>query len=134
LKPAAVIDASALLAYLFDEPGAMVVQQALAVCAAITAANWAETLSKASDYGHDPDRVADRMIADGFIGSALVIVAVDEPLAREMARLRRATRAWGLSLGDRACLALGSRLGLPVISADRQWKTLKLGIEVRLIR
>jgi PIN domain nuclease of toxin-antitoxin system len=48
--------------------------------------------------------------------------------------LRPATSEYGLSLGDRACLALGQQLGQPVLTADRMWKTLKLDVEIRMIR
>jgi PIN domain nuclease of toxin-antitoxin system len=44
------------------------------------------------------------------------------------------TRAWGLSLGDRACLALGLALQAPVYTADRSWKNLKLGVQIHVIR
>jgi len=51
-----------------------------------------------------------------------------------IARLRAATRAQGLSLGDRACLATGLRLGWPVITADRSWAIVDVGVTVHLIR
>jgi len=52
----------------------------------------------------------------------------------EIARLRRLTRTRGLSICDRACLALAKRLGLPVVTADREWVSLDLGVVVTLIR
>jgi ribonuclease VapC len=51
-----------------------------------------------------------------------------------IARLRPLTRAQGLSLGDRACLATGLRLGRPVITADRSWAALDVGVTIQLIR
>ena len=54
--------------------------------------------------------------------------------AVSIARLRAATRAHGLSLGDRAYLATGLRLGQPVVTADRSWATIGVGVTVHLIR
>jgi ribonuclease VapC len=129
-----VLDASALLAYLREEPGAPVVAEWLGRTAAISAVNWAETLAKLYDLGQDADSVARELVAGGIIGSALLIWPLDEDLARDVARLRRRTRALGLSIGDRACLALGIALQLPVLTADRLWRSLILGVEVRVIR
>ena len=62
------------------------------------------------------------------------IVPFDDELAYDSAGLRPATERLGLSLGDRACLALAKREGLPVLTADRAWSELDIGVEVRLIR
>lgn len=87
--------------------------------------------------------VAQRLIdgeMDGMTAVALLealpckIAMFDRPDAYDAALLRRATQQRGLSLGDRACLALGKRLGLPVYTADRAWAELDLGVEVVLIR
>lgn len=64
----------------------------------------------------------------------LEIVPFDGELAYETAGLRPATKHLGLSLGDRACLALAKREGLPALTADRVWSGLDIGVEVRLIR
>ena len=64
----------------------------------------------------------------------LRVVAFDEPQARAAARLRFLTRHIGLSLGDRACLALGDRLGCPVVTADRVWASLDVGVAIVVIR
>lgn len=131
---ASVLDASALLAYLHGEPGAAAVSQALTAGAAIGAVNWAEVLSKLAEVGQDPDRVTRDLASQGLLGSALMIHALDESMAREIARLRPLTRSRGLSLGDRACLALGRLLGLPVLTADGGWEKLSVGVKVRAIR
>jgi len=110
------------------------VEAALAHGAAISAVNWAEVLSKFSDLGEDPDALADRLGREGLLGTALLIRPLDEAQARWMARLRRKNRPLGLSLGDRACLALGLSLGLPILTTDQNWKALRLAVKVRVVR
>lgn len=129
-----VMDASALLAYLHDEAGADVVTEALVHGAAISAANWAEVLSKIAEEGEDPEELADHLQAQGFLGESIEVIPLTDADARLIARLRPATRVYGLSLGDRACIALGLRLGLPVLTADRTWAVLDLGVTVQAIR
>jgi len=133
-KPTCVLDASALLAYLRNEPGADSVRQAIHRCAAISAVNWAEVLAKLADLGEDPDSAASRLFAEGLAGTAVLIWSFEEGLARESARLRSQTRALGLSLGDRACLALGRSSRLPILTADRSWRQIRIGVEIRAIR
>ena len=132
--PIAVLDASALLAYLQGEPGADVVADALLQKAAISAVNWAETLSKLAEHGQDPDSVTTQLREQGLLDRALIIYPVDEELGRQIAKLRTPTRSLGLSLGDRACLALALKLNLPALTSDRVWETLSLGVEIRVIR
>lgn len=129
-----VLDASALLAFLNEESGAEVVEQALGRGAWMSIVNWAEVISKAAEMGAEPARVREELIQMGVLGKALEIVALTDEDALEIARLRPATRTLGLSLGDRACLALGQRLGVPVLTADRLWSQVTLDLEVRLIR
>ena len=62
------------------------------------------------------------------------VVPFDEGLARRAGALRPSTKSLGLSLGDRACLALAQREGLPVLTADRTWAKLAVGVEVKVIR
>lgn len=100
----------------------------------MSAANWAEALSKVADLGEDPEALEARLLAEGLIGSALEIVPLEPRDAAAIARLRPVTRAAGLSLGDRACLALASRLNLPALTADRAWMGLDLASEVEPIR
>jgi len=128
-----VLDASAALAYLRDEEGAERVAEALGDGAVMSAANWAEVLSKVADLGEDPEALEARLLAEGLIGSALEIVPLEPRDAAAIARLRPVTRAAGLSLGDRACLALAARLDLPALTADRAWMGLDLGTEVEPI-
>ncbi len=124
-----VLDASALLAYLLDETGSDAAEEALASGAMIGAVNLAEVLSKLADVGQDP---GDAMNQIGVL--ALDVVAFDDELAVETARLRPLTAKAGLSLGDRACLALGRLRRSPVVTADGAWKGVVLDVEIRLIR
>lgn len=96
--------------------------------------NLAEVLSKLADAGKDPEQ-ANRELrgAQGDVG-ALVVEPLGEHDCVEVARLRPKTRDLGLSLADRACLALTKRLGVPVLTADRTWAEADLDLEVRLIR
>ena len=61
-------------------------------------------------------------------------IAFDYDLAFQTGLLRPITKRAGLSLGDRACLALGAQLGVPVLTTDRSWESLGLPVEVRVIR
>lgn len=133
-EPASVLDASALLAYLQGEPGASVVAEALVQGAAISTVNWAEVLSKLAERGQDPDTVATHLTEQGLLDKAILIYPLDETLARAIADLYLPTRSAGLSLGDRACLALALSLGLSALTTERAWDNLNLGVDVRRIR
>ncbi len=124
----AVLDASALLAFLQNEPGADKVEAVL-IRSCISAVNLAETLSKLVHYGKPLEAVAyqiDRL--------HIPVIPFDSGDAKIVATLWPPTRASGLSLGDRACLALGLRLAVPVLTAERAWATLKIGVDVGIIR
>ena len=125
---AAVLDASAVLALYLDEPGAATVADFVAG-ALLSSVNYTEVIGTAIDRGRLYDRV---LVSLSQMG--LVVVAHDVALARRAGALRAATKPFGLSLGDRACLALAEREGLPIYTADRLWARLKLGIDIRLIR
>lgn len=136
-RPAEVVlDASALLAYLQDEPGATAVRDALGVGCRMSSVNWAEVLSKVAELGRGALDLATELKDRGLLGQTLRIVPFEERSAPAVADLRPTTRHLGLSLGDRTCLSLGVELGSPVLTADRDWKELEttLGIEIRLIR
>ena len=133
-SPSHVLDASALLCYAQREPGWERVRDALLKGAAIGAANWAEVLSWHVLRGSDLQVVALELTNQGLLGQLLQVYPLDDTLARETARLHRLTRARGLSLADRACLALGRHLQRPVLTTDRAWKKLHLGVKVVVIR
>jgi len=128
-EPVAVLDASALLAYLHREPGYEIVREAIQKGAVISTVNLAEALGKLKAKGLDPARIGSKLKALG-----LQDVPFDEADALLVAELDPLTRPKGLSLGDRACLALAKRLGLPALTADRAWAELPLGVEVRVVR
>jgi len=123
-----VFDSSAILALLHREPGADIVLQH-AGNAIVSAVNLGELGARLVEHGMPEDDV--RAVV-GAVG--VDIVPFDEDQAYASAFLRRATHARGLSLGDRACLALAKSRGLPALTADRIWAELEIGIEIRLIR
>jgi ribonuclease VapC len=129
-----VLDASAFLAYLRDEPGAEIVAEVIATGASICTVNLAETLSTAAARGADPEQLAAELIARGLLDGAVAVEPFTTADAIEVARLRPLTRAAGLSIGDRACLALARRHAAEAVTADSSWTGLNLDIEVRPIR
>lgn len=122
----AVLDASALLAYLQREPGGDVVRRLL-TGAVISSVNWAEVVGKLG--GLPAAAVRHRLAVRG-----MVVVPFTVEAAELAGALAARTRSVGLSLGDRACLATAAQLGLPAYTADRTWLDLEVGVEVRAIR
>lgn len=112
-----VLDASALLALLRDEPGASRVAEAIAD-SRMSSVNYAEVVSHFIHAGMPADQV-DAMLKP----LPMTIIAADQALATLAGRLRAVTAGAGLSLGDRFCLALAQRDGLPALTADKQWRT-----------
>lgn len=123
-----VLDASAVVAHLNDEPGGDRVG-ALLNGALISAVNLCEVGSKLSDFGVPDDEWAAVMRA-----LHLDVVAFDGPQADRAIALRAMTRAKGLSLADRACLALAIDRNATAVTADRAWAALDVGCEIELIR
>lgn len=123
-----VVDASAVLAFLRDEPGGVLVEARLPR-SIISSANLAEVASKLTDRGLAESEV--RAILGGL---SFEIAPVDAALGLRAGLLRSETRAFGLSLGDRMCLALAEREGLPAVTADRAWAETPLGVEIIAIR
>ena len=135
-EPEAVLDASAFLAYLQGERGTEAVREALGGGCCMSAVNWAEVLSKVADLGMPSQDLISDLTQRGLLGSVLRIVAFGEQDAPLVGDLRPRTHGYGLSLGDRACLSLGHRLGSPVLTTDRAWGELEgdVEVEVRIIR
>jgi ribonuclease VapC len=124
-----VLDASALLAVLNQEPGADKLTPQLLSAASSSTVNLAEVQSKLVKRGLDPDEAWEAAMSP--IREAVAFTAEH---ARIAGSLITQTQALGLSLGDRACLALGLALKAPVYTADRSWKGLKLGVRIHIIR
>ena len=123
-----VADASAILAALKNEPFIAVAPRRV-VGASISAVNLSEILTKLA-----ADGLTEAQAGTAVTALDLRVFPFDESQAYAAARLRSATRHAGLSLADRACLALGLTLGRPVVTADRVWGNLDVGVEVILIR
>ena len=123
-----ILDASAVLALLHSETGADVVEEAVEH-AAVSTVNWSEVCQRW--LAHNVD-VSDLRADTEALGLQIVPFTVED--AEQAAELWSATRKLGLSLGDRACLGLARRLGLPALTADRAWLDVNLGIEIQTIR
>ena len=124
-----VLDASALLALIYQETGSAVVEQAIDDGAAVSTVNIAEVAAKLNEAG-----MADDAVREALEAIDVAIYALDRTLAYRTGWLRSQTRNMGLSLGDRACLALAQELGLPVLTTDRIWAGLQLGVTIQVIR
>jgi PIN domain nuclease of toxin-antitoxin system len=123
-----VLDASALLAFLFDEPGADKVREAVTDTVMLTV-NWSEVCQWLLRRGAHTDRARVGLSEAGMELEPLSVVD-----AEGAARLRADTLEAGLSLADRCCLAFARRLRRPVLTADAAWAEIDVGADVRLIR
>ena len=125
-----VLDASALLALIFDEPGAERVEDLLPD-AAIGSVNLSEVIAKLQDKGFD-DPTIDATLAD----LGLNVRPFDHDQAVIAGKLRTATRDFNVSLGDRACLALALQTGSVAVSGDRDWAQFAdvIGVKLDLFR
>lgn len=127
-----VLDASALLAALLGEAGGEAV---LAVVASgepllLSAVNLAEAIA----ILHRQRGLVAAEARDELLTLGLEVVPFDAEQAAMAGALEPVLRGRGISLGDRACLGLAQGRGLPVLTADRIWTSLDLGIDIRLIR
>jgi ribonuclease VapC len=124
-----VLDASALLAILNQEAGSDKLTPELLSVAACGAVNLAEVQGKLVQQGLAPDDAWEATLSP---------VREAVPFTPDQAKLAGSliaeTRPSGLSLGDRACLALGAALNAPIYTADKSWKNLKIGVRIHVIR
>ena len=123
-----ILDASAVLAYLHEEEGCLAVEKVLRG-AFISTVNWSEVVQKLRLKGID----------DKAIGQELSILGVSfipftQQHAEKAGELWQITSPFGLSLGDRACLATALCEGLNVLTADKVWQALPLDLHIHLIR
>lgn len=123
-----IFDASALLILLNKEPGYLVVKEYVSQ-AIISAINFSETLTVLMNIGipqEDAVKLSTSIITE--------IIPFDSNQAILCASLRTITKQYGLSIGDRACLALAKYKNLPVITADKVWQQLNLPLDIILAR
>ena len=125
-----ILDSSALLALLHREPGQDVVKAALDG-AAMSAVNFCEVVTKLLAIPMELPTAIETSQAP-----EVQVIPFDRQCACEAAGMLPLTKPLGLSLGDRACLALARLEGVPVLTTDQAWKKLaaKLGIDIRVIR
>lgn len=122
-----VLDASAVLALMQDEPGADRVLESLPG-ALISSVNLSEVVAKLAELGMPEADIRTAM------SLGLDVVPFDATLAFVAGSLRPATRAAGLSLGDRACLSLAGTRSLPALTTDRAWEDLDVDVAIEVIR
>ena len=123
-----VLDASALLALLNAEKGADLVEEALPR-AILSTVNYAEVVTRLSLLGMPEDEIHNALDVLG-----LEIMPFDDEQAFQSGLLAPQTQSLGLSLGDRACLALALKTKSVALTADRAWQNLQVGVEIHLIR
>jgi PIN domain nuclease of toxin-antitoxin system len=123
-----VLDASALLALLLDEPGAGEVAARLDE-ASMSTVNLAEVLSKSEERGGDA-----KALLSQIARTPIEMLPLSVGVALGAARLRPKTKTLGFSLGDRICLALAQELDCEAWTADKRWLDAKLNVPVHLIR
>jgi ribonuclease VapC len=128
--PRCVLDASAVLAWLFGERGEQEVDRVLEY-AALSAVNLAEVLYRCDEAGMRTDHLQRDLEALG-----LRVVAFTDEDARLVQEVRRAARRerQRLALAEGCCLATGLRLNLPVVGGDQAWERLRLGVDVHPMR
>jgi PIN domain nuclease of toxin-antitoxin system len=124
-----VFDASAILALLQHERGAETLTDEIRKNAVVSAVNLAEVQSKLVKKGYEPEEAWE---------DALSTMTLVEPFTSEQARIAgdliTKTESRGLSLGDRSCLALAIALQAPVYTTEQTWKSLKVGVQIHVIR
>lgn len=123
-----ILDASALLALVNQESGQELVAEVLSR-SLVSAVNLSEVVAKLMDQAIPEDNIREILAA-----LDLSVVPFDEEQGIVAGQLRSLTKKYGLSLGDRACLALGLQTQHPVMTADRDWAKLQISLEIQLIR
>jgi ribonuclease VapC len=124
-----VVDSSVILAVIHQERGFENLTPELLSRAIVSTVSLAEVQGKLVSWGWAPDEAW-----EDATGAVQEIVPFNLDHAKTAGSLIAETRALGLSLGDRACLALALALKAPVYTADRSWKRLSLGLRIHVIR
>jgi ribonuclease VapC len=125
---ATVFDSSALLALIQNERGAEKVRSLVSECI-MGSVNFAEVVSTMNHDGYEADQI-EQILGEYNIS----VIPFDQVQATAAGNMRRSTRHLGLSLGDRACLALALQKKLPVLTADRAWAGVDVGVRIELVR
>jgi len=124
-----VLDASAMLAYIQEERGAENLTKEILDHAVASTVNLAEVQSKLVKKGHDPEEAWEEILS---------LVNAEVPFTSNQARIAgdliTTTEPYGLSLGDRSCLALAIALNAPVYTTEQLWRNLKVGVPIHVIR
>jgi PIN domain nuclease of toxin-antitoxin system len=123
-----VLDASALIALINDEPGAGKVGP-LMPHSVISAVNYCETIQRLRRGGIPLEEV--KLVLSRLVAPP---IPFDENLAYIAASIHERTRTHGLSFGDCACLALAHSLKLPALTAEREWEKIDAGVKIVRIR
>ncbi len=123
-----ILDASAVLAYLHEENGGLTVEKALRG-AFISTVNWCEVVQKLRTKSIDDKAVGQALRA---LGVSFIPFSLEH--ADKAGELWQVTAPFGLSLGDRACLATGLVENMPVMTADKIWQKIPLPLDIQLIR
>lgn len=122
------LDASAMLAFLFREPGHEIVAQHIGD-SVMSTVNLSEVLARFVRDGHSAE-----VLLHKIQRTNIKIVPFSPHHALLAANISIATRSWSLSIADRACLALAVEQKIPVLSADRAWQDAQLAVDIILIR
>jgi PIN domain nuclease of toxin-antitoxin system len=124
-----VLDASVILAILYAEPGHDHLTAELLGNAVCSSVNMAEVQTKLVTLGWEPAKAW-----ENTLGLIRELVPFDGEQAELAGNLVAQTKPLGLSLGDRACLALGITLKAPIYTAEQSWKRIKCPAPIQLIR
>ena len=127
-----VLDASAIMAFLYNEPGGEAIEKLLLNEGAevfVSSVNLCEVVTLLTADGVNPEELRENL--ELFMASSVDFSAA---LAIRAGELSVYTRSAGLSLGDRACLALAAEMGAIAWTTDRAWKKTKLDVAIKLIR
>jgi len=123
-----ILDASAVLAYLHGENGGLAVEKVLRG-AFISTVNWCEVVQKLRTKSIDDKAVRQELNA---LGVSFIPFSLEH--ADKTGELWQVTAPFGLSLGDRACLATGLIENMSVMTADQIWQKIPLPLDIQLIR